>query len=655
MTALPGGLRPRGAASRSRLLPRLVLVFLAAAAAALAGPAPAAQAHAFLAASNPSDGQVLAAAPTQLRLDFSESVVLGATRIDIVDGTGRHVTTTGLRLVRHGDAGDTEQPVEVVADLPTLARSSYRVSWETLSSDDLHATSGVLVFGVGQSVTAGGLAEPSPSPVEAGLRWLILLGLSAALGGALAIRLLDRAGGQDAGRATRLARMVCARGAMTGAGVAVILLVNQLVVGGTAGAALLWSSYGERWALREAGLLLLVCSATARARTLRTMTNRLLFGAGAAMACGGTALLGHSGAGAAPNITRVIASAAHLGAAATWAGCVAVLAVVLVLNVRGGAPSRDLTRTVLRGFGPPAAVCVAVMVVTGVFLSSKVIGSVDAALFTVYGRTLLAKLMLAGLAGSLALLNTLRLHRRGERGTPRRTVMAEAVAALGVLALAGVLTSAQPAMEPQLVQATTSPSTVVDGAVADLQETVSISPNRPGASVVLVDVFDTRRPSPGPVREVLVSVLGASGRGESQRAEQLSNGRWSLATQLVDPGSIKVRVLVRRGGLPDATRSFTWTIGGAQLHTRAAVLSTAPLGGILEAAAAVLLGLLLAAWVTVLLLRRRRGAVEPHGHAQVGQFFEKESVDEELSAAGAAACGRPPSRSGRRPTAGIGA
>jgi copper transport protein len=596
-------------------MPRVVLVLLAVAATALAGPAPAAQAHSFLVASNPADGQVLVEAPSQLRLDFSESVVLGATRIDVVDGSGRRITPTGLRLVSHGNAGDTELPVEVVANLPILAHSSYRVSWETLSSDDLHSTSGVLVFGVGQPVTAGGLAEPSPSPIEAGLRWLILVGLSGALGGALAIRLLERAGGPEASRVALLARKISAGGAIIGAGVAVILLVSQLAAGGGRGAALLWSSYGVRWGLREVGLLLLLGSATVRApaRTVPARASRLLLPAGAALATGGTAMLGHSGAGAAPNITRVIASAAHLGAATTWAGCVVVLSAVLVLRVGGGAPSRDLARTVLRGFGPPAAACVAVMVVTGVYLSSKVIGSVDAALFTVYGRTLLAKVTLAGVAGSLALANTLRLRRHGGHATPGRTVVAEALVALGVLALAGVLTSAQPAMEPQLVHATTSASSVVDGAVADLQETVSISPNRPGASVVLVAIFDTRRPSPGPVREVLVSLLGASGRGEPQSAEKLSNGRWSLATRLVDPGATQVQVLVRRAGLPDARRSFAWTIGGTPGQTRAAVISTAPIGAVLEAAAGVLMGLVLAAWALVasLLLPwlRRRGTL----------------------------------------------
>ena len=612
MNASPGRRRPRDAAGRGRLLPRLAVVLVAVVGAALAGPAPAAQAHAFLAASNPADGQVLIASPAALRLDFSESVVLGATKIDIVDGAGRHITPTALKLVRPGGTTDTETPVEVVATLTNLAHSSYRVSWETLSSDDLHSTSGVLVFGVGQTVTAGGLDEPSPSPLEAGLRWLLLLGLSGALGGALALRLLGRTAGSGISRAELRARRLSLGGALAGAAAALILLVSQITTSGAGVVALLWTSYGARWGLREAGLLLLALSATRRARALPAGAGRLLLAGGAALACGGSALLGHSGTTAAPSITRVIASAAHLGAAATWAGCVVVLALVLGLSRRDRVPSRDFARTVMRGFGPSAAACVAVLVVTGVYLSSKVIGSVDAALFTIYGRTLLAKIVLAGIAGALALSTTWRLHRRVPSGTPRRAVMAEAVTAIGILALAGVLTSAQPAMEPQLVR-TASPaaSTIVDGAVRDLQEELSISPNTPGPGVVLVGVFDTRRPALAPISEVQVAILGPSGRGEPQRAELLSNGKWSLATRLVESGPVRVKVLVRREGLPDATRSFNWVVGGGQIHARAARVSTAPISGLLASAATVLLFAALTAallWMVVPWRRRRRRA-----------------------------------------------
>jgi copper transport protein len=474
------------------------------------------------------------------------------------------------------------------------------------------------VFGVGQTVTAGGLDEPAPPPLEAGLRWLVLLGLSGALGGALAGSLLR--GGEEgaphtpgAVRAASLARRWSVGGAVAAATAALLLLVTQLAVAGGRAVPLLWSSYGLRWGLREVGLLVLLGAALGRPRLPWPDARRLTLPAGAALACLGTALLGHSGTGTSPHLTRVAASAAHVGAATTWSGCVVILAVVLAPWGRAGGASLESARVVLRRFGPPAAVCVAVMVVTGVYLSSEVVGSVDAALLTVYGRTLLLKLALAGVAGALALVNTVRLRRRGPRSTPRRTVLAEAVAALGVLALAAVLTSGQPAMEPQLVRSTTRATDgLVDRKVADLQETLSIRPNRPGPNVVLVDVFNTRRPAPSPVRQVVVSLTSASGQeGPSLRAEPLPDGRWSVNTDLASTGAVRVHVTAMRRGLPDTTTTYGWTVGGAPSPTRPAVVSTAPVGPLLRLAAVLLALALLGAGLLTPQVRdgaRRAGA-----------------------------------------------
>jgi hypothetical protein len=54
---------------------------------------------------------------------------------------------------------------------------------------------------------------------------------------------------------------------------------------------------------------------------------------------------------------------------------------------------------------------------------------------------------------------------------------------------------------------------------------------------------------------------------------------------------------------------LTWVVGGGQVHTRAAVVSTAPIGGLLETAAAVVLFILLTTVIPRVLvpgLRRRR-------------------------------------------------
>ena len=574
------------------------------------GPAPAAQAHAFLESSNPADGSVVATAPSTLQLSFSESVVLSAVRIDLVDAQGRHVAPTAVRLQPEGDPGGTEDPVAIVADLPDLVRGVYRVSWETLSSDDLHRTAGVLVFGVGagQSVQAAGVVESQPRIDEASLRWLVLLSLALCLGGALASRLLGREDSPQGAAASRAATRWSLTGAAAGTVLTVLLLVDQLAPGDTGARQLLLGWYGERWLLRELGLVLLLSSVLLSLRERLPRVGTWLFLSGAAMASAGTALLGHAGADARLSVTRVAADAAHLAAATTWAGTLVVLTVVVGPRLLTGALGSGVVRGVLRSFGVPAAVCVSVMVVTGVYLTSGVIGSVDAALLTTYGRVLLLKIFVAALAGALALVTHLRLRRRNPTTLPRRSVAIEAGAALVALALAALLTSGQPALEPQFVSSPAAvPSQAVDGPVADLQESVSISPNRPGANVVMVSVFDTRRPSPGPFREVLVSLVGASGEpSRPLSAEPLSDGRWSISTQLASPGPVHVQVLVRRAGLPDAVHTFGWTVGGGQVLTRPAVVSTAPVSELLRLTAALLVLLLVALWVLVPLLSRKR-------------------------------------------------
>jgi copper transport protein len=396
--------------------------------------------------------------------------------------------------------------------------------------------------------------------------------------------------------------------------------MDQLAPAGLRLDGLLTGGYGLRWAVRAAGLLLLVgATRTGRTRPSQT-TSRGLLAAGTGLACVGTALLGHSGAGAAVSPTRVAATAAHLAGGLTWAGALLVLSVVVVRGRRAARLAGADVRAALRAFGVPAAVCVSVVAVTGLYLSSQVVGSVDALILTVYGRTLLLKVLAVGLAGALALVNSLRVHRRRwvARPVPAATVVVEAGVALAVLGLTAVLTSGQPAVEPQLVRPSAQPSSVaVDQQVGDLQEALSVRPNRPGPAVALVDVFDTRRPSPGPVRSVELSLVGSTGQPSVPVAAQpIGGGRWSAPLDLRDPGRTRLKVTVRRAGMSPTTATFPWTVGRVPLPTRPATLSTAPLGPVLEGATAGAAVLVLLAW-SVLVWRRvaARRPARPSRHA----------------------------------------
>jgi copper transport protein len=609
------------ARSRPRRLVGLVLgttLLPAAAALVLAGPA---QAHAFLAGSNPADGDVLQSAPSVLRLDFSESVLLSSSRIDIVDHEGRHFAPTNLRLSARADgetagasdeAGETgEEPVTLWSDLPPLPQSTYRISWETLSADDLHRTAGVVVFGVQRAVVAAGLtdlADPPPSAAESVARWVMFLGLSTALGGCLVSVLVTR----TAGAGGRSSVGACLRAAATGAVIAVVASLGVLAAQLLGSKEYPWhvvtGAYAVRWVIRESGLFVLLASLLSASLRQRP-PHRLTVVAGTLLTCAGTALLGHSAGAQSGSVTRVAASALHLAASGTWAGSVLVLT-FLVVRGRSGAP-RHVVLAVLRSFAAPATACVSAMVLTGVYLSSHVVGSVDAALFTTYGRALLLKLAFVAVAGCLALVNVRRLS-LPRSVVPGRTLVAEGLCACVVLGLAAVMTSGQPALEPQLVAARTgAPSTLVDARVGDLQESLTLAPNRPGPSVALVEVFNTRRPSVAPVREVLVTLgtPGGSAAGAvpaAVPARPIGDGRWSASVHLREPGPVAVEVIVRRTGVPDVTKTFTWKVGGSSTITRPAVVSTAPLTGVLQGLAWIVLAVVMAGLVMVLVRRRGR-------------------------------------------------
>ena len=611
--------RPRGVRrlALSTVLAALVVVLLPG-----AGPA---SAHAFVVSSNPSDGQVLATAPTELRLRLSEPVVLGSTSVTLVGGSVRR-ELTGLRVVEAAGAGSErsgsdgaqgggsgaagaeadEAPVELVATLPPLERGSYRVSVETFSADDLHRTAAVLVFGVREQVAAAGRQEVAPRLDEALLRWVVLAGLSLGLGSGLLGRLARPAAHQSLVRVRAAADHVAAAGCGMAALTALALLVVQVSGEGSAGLEVLRGAYGARWATREAGLLLLAAAAALRWRRQVPRGTLLVFTTGALLATSGEALLGHAGAGTTTSWTRVAATALHVGAAATWLGAAVLLTGCTLVLRREGVPGRALARSLLRRFGLPAAACVSVMLVTGLLLASNVVASVDALLVTDYGRVLLTKTALATVALLLGLTHALSLHPRLRLGrhtavtaarTPGRSLVAEGGAATMALALAAVLAAGQPAIGPGLVVDPAAAFEPTTSAFAeDLQEQVSIQPNRPGPNIVVVTVSSTRRPDPAPVVGVSVS-LQASGSGWRAvgTGERSAPGQWSIPVTLTGAGRASATVTVTRVGRAPTVLPLPWVV--AQSVPSEPVVSLASVQGWLRGAAAALGLALLLAWV----------------------------------------------------------
>ncbi|MEV0963813.1 copper resistance protein CopC [Streptomyces sp. NPDC049910] len=102
-----------------------------------------ADAHAALTGSNPKDGAVLAVAPKDVTLTFSEQVALGNDSIRVLDPRSRRVDTAELKDL--GGEGAVSYGVALESGLPD---GTYTVAWQAVSADS-HPIAGAFTFSVG--------------------------------------------------------------------------------------------------------------------------------------------------------------------------------------------------------------------------------------------------------------------------------------------------------------------------------------------------------------------------------------------------------------------------------------------------------------------------------------------------------------------------
>ncbi|WP_167551037.1 copper resistance protein CopC [Cellulosimicrobium cellulans] len=424
----------------------------------VAGALPAA-AHASLVATSPAHGEVLDSSPDAVTVTFDEpvTVVAGSFSVTGPDGV-RHDSGTE----RYDDAR-TSVTTDLAPDLPD---GTYVVSWRILSLDT-HVTGGSVSFSVGaaSSGPSPSLATSEPArPVVAVAtpvgRWLTTIGASLLAGVAL---VLAWAGGPLAG--TRAVRDLQRLGlvALVG-GTAAQLLAQVGATSATGGAGSLldasaWrvtllSPFGAAIALRLAAVAawaVLLARPVRRAWRPTSASHAPASGAVtttlAVAVAVSVSLAGHASAAPVPALA-VALTTAHILAAVTWTG-----GLVLVARFHRGA-TRAAVRALLPAWSTLALVATTVLAVSGLLRAIGEVAPVEALWTTSYGLLLLAK---TGLLGALLLLgDAARRHVRsralgegsdeGRRGTRfRRGVATEAVVAVVVLGVSGVLATTPPA------------------------------------------------------------------------------------------------------------------------------------------------------------------------------------------------------------------
>lgn len=433
--------------------------------------APPAGAHAALLTAQPADREVLRTAPERLILRFSESVTIAKQSLKVLDGHGEVVVAKGAA---YGPGGRDE----VALRLPALRDGAYVATWRVISADS-HPSVGALTFRIGDAdddfhIGAGLLEVPEGDRalgVAYGLaRFGVYTSVVVSVGGLAFLGALWPAG-LARRRPVGVVRTAWVAAVVTTA--AAVAVQPAYAAGEDLGAVVSASTLADVLSERygRAGLARLVLLGVLWALVLRRLRAQGLDAATSpptrvalAAVLGGIvvtlASVGHAVAGR--HVPLGFATdAVHLGAVSAWVGGLVMLVVVLAEARRGDAELAG----VVRRFSTVAGGAVVVMVVTGSLQSWRQLDGLGDVTATTFGRLLGAKVALVAVvvAFGFASRRSLRAHfaRIPVAVSPgpgaaavdgdallarrlRRSVGAEVVVAVAVLAVTAVLVNAVP-------------------------------------------------------------------------------------------------------------------------------------------------------------------------------------------------------------------
>jgi copper transport protein len=445
-------------------------------------------AHALVRSSNPPANALLASAPSQVLITFTEPPDPSLSVVHVLDSTGTPVESGKAQAV-------PGEPLELRVPLGALPDGVYTVTWRTVSRTDGHVTGGSFAFGVNVSpvgvLLPSGSTEartPSPSALAVAGRWALYWGLAVLLGAAVFVTFVSR----DIPPRGRTILVLAWVGAAVG--LVMMTLAERSAVGVSLGTLL--GSHSGRELIAQGLALVIVGAGVAVVVAEPRWTSFPPLGLAVTGALLVHAYSGHASGQSSWRWFNLGAQWVHLLAVGVWVG-----GLVWLLAWIRGRDSGDRAG-VVRRFSNLALFAVGAVAFTGLLRALDEVGGPGAwrRLFhTSFGVTLLIKVLLFG---ALLVLGTRNRYvnvpglSSGARPirSLRRTVVAELLLVAGVLGLTGILSELPPSALLAASQASQRgpDQIVVNGSdfATTIKIRLTVTPGTVGPNVFVVDLAD---------------------------------------------------------------------------------------------------------------------------------------------------------------------
>jgi len=523
-------------------------------------------AHAVLLDITPADGAIVATAPREVVMRWSEPVSLAGGSARVLDDTAAVVS----------DPPIVEGTTLAIPLPPGLADGTYTVTWQVISADS-HPISGATVFHVGAPSSSGpvvtGQGGGAGWGVRAGAAVLATIAYAGALLGIGAWIVVQAGGPWDRGARRRVGGLV-ERAAVLGS--------VSLVAGVPLRIARLGGGLG---ALQDNDLLIASLKGPIGVSTLVTAASLLVLagiagrdGAGRVLdvvgvlvglvALAGFAVEGHTRTQD-PRWVMVGLDVVHLVAAAVWLGGIAAL----VLAFRSRADADALARLVVR-FSGLAVAAVLIVAAAGVGMAWIVLPSLRDLWGTGYGLALVTKVLLVVPVVALGGYNRRWLvpavaSRSAAPDRPSRRLARIVVAELVLLVAVVGVTSVLVTRSPIASSATPPPATVVPPDATDLELSggagtvrFAVAPARAGQNEITLALVGPDGAPLEPVEDPTVELTEPALEVGPLRpiVHRLGGGQYHVIADIPLAGSYELAISVRVSEFTAATARTTVTI-----------------------------------------------------------------------------------------------